>query len=561
MNTTLVRRPPYPSANIGTALTESARRMPAAVAVVSPRRRRRGPRAYDTITFRELEEDSNQLAAGLQDAGLVPGMRVVLLVRPGIDFVSLVFALFKAGAVTVLIDPGMGRARVLQCLQEVRPDGLIGIPAAHALRTVFRGRFPRLRLKVTVGRRWFWRGPTIGQFRARTPRRFKPVAVSADDPASIIFTSGSTGPPKGVLYEHGNFLAQVEEIRDHYGIESGEVDLSAFPLFGLFNAAMGVTSVIPDMDPARPALVDPRNIVDAVCDWKATQAFGSPAIWNVVGPYCQRHGIRMPTLRRVLSAGAPVPSHVLRRMSSVIHPEGEVHTPYGATEALPVASISAREVLDETARRSAQGGGTCVGTRFPRIQWRVIPIEDGPVADAGQIADVPRGQIGELIVRGPVVTRCYVTRTAANASSKIADNDGQWHRMGDVGYLDDRERFWFCGRKAHRVSTANGPMFTIPCEAVFNQHQQIFRSALVGIGPRGVQTPVMVVEPWPGRAPGTSKEENTLIGQLAELAQSNPLTQRIDRRHILIHPSLPVDVRHNAKILREKLAVWAKARR
>ena len=198
---------------------------------------------------------------------------------------------------------------------------------------------------MTVGRRWFWGGVTLAELRAggqfaregAAPlSNWEAAATGADDPAAIIFTTGSTGPPKGVLFTHGNFNTQVEEIRDFYGIQPGEIDLAAFPLFGLFNGAMGATTVIPDMNPSRPALVDPEKIIEAVRDWKVTQAFGSPAIWNRVGKYCEAHGVRLATVRRVLSAG-PVPADVLARMKACIHPQGDVHTPYGATESLPVA--------------------------------------------------------------------------------------------------------------------------------------------------------------------------------------------------------------------------------
>jgi acyl-CoA synthetase (AMP-forming)/AMP-acid ligase II len=350
--------------NVGLRLSETARLNPHGIAVAMPRGRdTSGKRIYESVTFRQLDDDSNLLADGFSSMGVRPGMRLVLMVPPSIDFISLVFAMFKAGVVTVLIDPGMGRRNLVRCLADSEPEGFVGVPLAQAVRTLLRGRFPKAKYNVTVGRRWFWGGNTIAQLRARSlSQGFRPIATNADDPAAIIFTTGSTGPPKGVLYRHGNFDHQVTEIHDFYNIQPGEIDLPGFPLFALFNCAMGVTTVIPDMDPTRPARVDPRNIIEAVNDWKVTQAFGSPALWNVVGRYCEEHQIVLPTLKRVLSAGAPVPPHVLKRMKAAIPPDGDIHTPYGATEALPVASVSASEVLVETAAKSAVGSGTCVFT-------------------------------------------------------------------------------------------------------------------------------------------------------------------------------------------------------
>ncbi|MCA9189439.1 MAG: AMP-binding protein, partial [Planctomycetales bacterium] len=428
------------SVNIGSRLTAMAKRVPDQLAVVMPWNDRRSrPRAgqtrsYRWVTFAELERDSNIVAAGLQRMGVKPGTRIVLLVRPGIEFVMLTFSLFKAGAVTILIDPGMGRQHLLDCLQQARPEGFVAIPLAHIARLLHRKRFPQARYFVTVGRRWGWGGTTLRRLMKGTTDGYRTVSTTAEDPAAIIFTSGSTGPPKGVLYRHGNFDTQVEEIRRRYDIQPGGRDLAGFPLFGLFNSAMGVTTIIPDMDASRPASVDPCKIVEAIEDWQIDQAFASPAVWNAVGRHCVDAKLKLPTLRRVLSAGAPVPTHVLRNLQETIAPDGEIWTPYGATESLPVASISARQVLSETAEKSATGAGTCVGTRFERIQWKVIRISDHPIATLADAEPLSRGQIGELIVRGPVVTTEYVTRTESNAWSKISDGDSFWHRMGDVGY-------------------------------------------------------------------------------------------------------------------------------
>lgn len=533
-----------------------ARRLPGNVAVAMPERRgRSGRRQYQTVTFRQLDDDSDHLARALRKLGVDNGTRIALLVRPSIDFISLVFALLKSGAVAILIDAGMGKRNVIGCLSEAAPAGMIAMPPVHAARCMFARRFPDCRINITVGRRWFWSGPTLAELRRQAvPRTSLPKLTSEDD-AAIIFTTGSTGPPKGALYRHGVFERQVIEIRDQYGIQPGEIDLPGFPLFGLFNSAMGVTTIIPDMDPSRPARIDPRLFVEAIHDWQVTQSFASPAVWNRVGDFCQRERVELPSLKRVLSAGAPVPARVLKMVRDCLPVDGDVFTPYGATEALPVASISAREVLDETAALSANGAGTCVGRKFPGIEWKVIRAVESPLPTLPDAIELPVGEIGELIVTGEVVTREYVTRTECNALAKIADGERVWHRMGDVGYIDDAERFWFCGRLAHRLLTSHGPMYTIPCEAIFNGHSDVFRSALVGVGPRGAQRPAIVVEPWPGKLPRSVAQRNQFLEQLRELGAAHPHTRQIT--DFLFHASLPVDIRHNAKISREKLAVWA----
>ena len=585
--------------NVAGRLTAMAQLMPERIAVVEPLGYdSRGKRQYRQINFRQLDQQSDRVARGLREWGVPAGARLALLVRPGIDFIALTFAIFKAGAVAILIDPGMGRRSLVRCLSEAQPDGFVAIPLVQAVRTLLRRRFPRARWNVTVGRRWFWGGPTLkhlekgselfiappgataglsssadaptdrtagtaGQASSGTPEpgyRFRQqklfiAPTSADDPAAIIFTTGSTGPAKGVLYRHGNFDAQVEQLRDFYGMQPGEVDLACFPLFGLFNCALGSTAVIPDMDASRPAAVDPAKIVEAIDDWQVAQAFGSPAIWDRVGRWCQQRGVRLESVRRVFSAGAPVPAEVLQRMKQSIHPQGDIHTPYGATEALPVASISATEVLAETADETARGAGVCVGRRFPGIDWKVIRIVDGPIAALDQAQELPAGEIGELIVHGPVVTREYVTRPEANRLGKIGAGPLVWHRMGDAGYLDRQGRFWFCGRVAHRVLTAAGPMYPIPCEAIFRQHADVRRAALVGVGPPPRQRPVMILEPQPGRMPAGRHARQAWLEEVRRLGREHPLTATID--DFLVHPAFPVDIRHNAKIFREKMAVWA----
>lgn len=544
--------------NIATRLSQWAKRLPGGIAIAEPSGpvRRDSTRSYRLTTFEQLDRESDEIARGLLRWGVRPGARLVMLVPFGARFIALTFALLKAGVTVVLIDPGMGRKHLVNCLADAQPDGFVGIPKAQAIRAVLRHRFPKARWNVTVGRRWGWGGRTLTQITqiGRESCELALPHVQPSDPAAIIFTTGSTGPPKGVLYTHGTFQAQVDLIRSRYDIHPGTRDLACFPLFGLFDNVMGVTTIIPDMDPTRPADVNPQRLHEAVSQWEIDQAFGSPALWHRVVTWCQETGQTFPTLRRILSAGAPVPAETLRQLRQFVHPDAEIMTPYGATEALPLASIESREVIAETGPATAKGRGVCVGTRFDSIRWRVIEIEDGPLTSIDQITDLPAGRIGELMVAGPVVTERYVVRDDQNSLHKVADGETIWHRMGDVGYLDERDRFWFCGRKGQRVTRGTKTWFTIPCEAIFNAHPAVYRSALVGLGPPGQQTPVLLVEPHAAARPKTREAETRLLTELRDLAGRSPLTRRVE--DIRIYPRrLPVDIRHNSKIFREKLAI------
>ncbi|MBX3423462.1 MAG: AMP-binding protein [Pirellulaceae bacterium] len=545
--------------NVAARLTVMAGRIPDQIALASPlgSAKQGVNRPYKTVTFTQLELNTSSIAAGLQKLGIRPGMRIVMLVPFGADFITLVFALLKIEAVIVLVDPGMGRRNLLSCIQATEPDGFIAIPMAHAIRAVLRRRFPKARFNVTVGPTLgVFPQPSLKQLLGTPPSLFEPPATTRDSQAAIIFTTGSTGPPKGVLYTHHTFNSQVDAIAEHYGILPGGKDLSGFPLFGLFNAAMGTTTVIPDMDPTRPADVDPPRLLDAIEKWKINQAFGSPALWTAVSRFAQTEGRKIPHLQRILSAGAPVSPDVLEAMRGLLPAGALMHTPYGATEALPIASIDSQQVLSETAALTRQGAGTCVGSHFAGIQWKVIAIDDGPLATLDRIQELPVGKIGELMVTGDVVTRQYVTRTDQNAFHKVLDGERVWHRLGDVGYLDGQDRFWYCGRKAHRVTTDNGQLFTEQCEAIFNQHPSIYRSALVGVGHKDHQTPVIIVEPLPQFRPKDSVAQDKLLTELRTLGKQHALTQQIER--FLVYPrQLPTDIRHNSKIFREQLVPWA----
>lgn len=539
--------------NVASYLKQSARVQPLKPAVVCPAGRDPNGRVrYIHLTFQQLDQKSDILAHGLKNVGIERGTRTILMVKPGLDFFCIIFALFKIGAVPVVVDPGMGLRRMLSCLAESEPQAFIGISAAHALRTLQPKFFKTVKTWVTVGRRLFWGGHTLKQLSAASQGPYPLTRTGRDETAAILFTTGSTGPAKGAVYTHGNFDAQLHQIKTHLGLSADEIDLSTFPLFALFWPALGITSVIPDMDPTRPALVNPEKIIEAINDQKVTQMFASPALLNRVGAYGKSRKIKLPSLKRVISAGAPVAADNIAQFSTMLSTGAEIHTPYGATEAVPIISIRSNEILSETRQLSDQGQGTCIGYPINDISVRIIRISDAPIENWSNDLIAAENEIGEIVVKGELVTRGYFNNPAADALSKIREGDGIWHRMGDLGRQDKKGRIWFYGRKSQRVITKDATLFTIPCEAIFNAHPKVFRSALIGIGPRTRQRPIICIELH--KSTGAS-DRQTIRTELIEIARGNELTRRIET--ILFHNAFPVDIRHNSKIFREKLALWA----
>jgi olefin beta-lactone synthetase len=511
-------------------------------------------------TFRDLERTADRLAHAFRRIGIGKGVRTILMVRPSFELFAITFALLRTGAVPVMIDPGMGRQRLVDNLSAVGAGAFIGVPLAQALRVASPGRFPTVKATVTVGRRLFWGGHTLaGLLQSEPWRPFSPEPSLPEDTAAIFFTTGSTGPPKGVVYEHAMLDAQVRYLHTHFDYTEGDVDLATFPLFSLFDAVLGVTSVIPAMNPTKPGSADPARIAETVRTHRCTSLYGSPTLLENLARWGRESGATLPTLKRVVTAGAPVRPAVLEDLHAMLPEDARIHTPYGATEALPVSSIESREVLATTRRFSEAGAGTCVGRPLEGLEVAIIRITEDPLATWAQAAPLSAGQIGEIAVKGPNVTKEYFRKSEPTRFAKIADDregdghdHGVWHRMGDVGHLDDEGRLWFCGRKAHRVETAEGTLFTVPCEAVFNRHPRVRRSALVGVGEPGRQRPVIIIEMQRGD-PGNGRE--ALTEELLALGTANPLTASI--RTVLYHPRFPVDIRHNAKIRREVLADWA----
>ena len=295
------------NANIARHLGLMAAAAPTTAALKIPRgRTAAGDIDYLTLSFSELAAEVAAWQNKLVAAGIRPGERTLVMVRQGLPLIAATFALFSLGAVPVVIDPGMGLKNFLACVERSQPHALVGLPLARVLSHVCRRAFATVKIRVPASGSLTARLTIAGAQLSATSA--SPIQSHASDLAAILFTSGSTGTPKGVVYEHGHFDAQVRIIRETYDIRPGEIDLPLLPIFALFNPALGLTTIVPEIDPRRPAALDPAAIVQAIRQENVTTSFGSPTLWQKIGAHCIAKNITLPTIRRVLCAGAPVPA-------------------------------------------------------------------------------------------------------------------------------------------------------------------------------------------------------------------------------------------------------------
>jgi acyl-CoA synthetase (AMP-forming)/AMP-acid ligase II len=538
--------------NLAGEFASIAARQPDAPAVITTRHGKTG-HTYETLTFRQVQELAERYAAGMRRYGIQRGATALVLVKPMPDFVPVFLALFKVGALPVALDRGPSRQATLKSIEQIGPKVLIGIPIAHALRIFYPKTFGSVTHPVTAGRSVLIGGPTLSSWRSLPTGDGPAPQTMAEDEMAIIFTTGSTGPAKGVVYEQKNGAAIVQIMKEALGIGPGEVCLACYPAFAMHFIGSGATVVMPDMDPRFPAKADPKCLLEIIRDRKPTTAFMQIPVIRNLQKYCADRGEKIPYLRKILTTGASIPVEMVKSVHAVLaEPDADLHIMYGATEALCVSFATGRDLL---AREQAMrdGRGTYLGHPSESVTVKMIPITDQPIANWDESSVVPRGEIGEVCAFGPVVTPQYRNRPEATAKAKIQGETGLWHRMGDAGYFDEDGGLWYCGRITHRVPTEQGFLYADLVEPIFNQHPAVKRSALVGVPLAGssLKKPVVIVEP---RQPGAGDAK--LLAELRERARSYPNTAAIDT--FLIHNDpFPVDIRHNAKILREQLVKYA----
>lgn len=536
--------------NIISRLERASEAHPAKPALIffSPQNKR-----WNTITYQNLADSIQRFASGLLNFGVTPGMTAALLTPPSADFFALASALLKVGVVPIILDPAIGLKKVGECLAESKPDIFIGNTLTHTLRVIFGWGKSSIKHNLTIKS---VKSDALSLSKGRKSKVKYPITnyqSPITNSAAIIYTSGSTGIPKGVLFTHENFAAQLDILVDTFHISPDEIDLPAFPLYALIDVLLGVTSVIPDITFPVPGKTDPKKVIEAIQRFNVTNMFASPVVLDILSSFAlsgaDAKSKRLPSLKRVITAGAPAMIQLQEDFRKLLNDETDLFGIYGATEVLPIAKVESREIF-EVRKKSAKGAGVCLGRPVNGAKVRVIGISESAIRQWQDSLEVESNVVGEITVQGGAVTESYIARDDANRLSKIQHEDGIIHRMGDVGYFDEEGRLWYCGRKSHRVITNNDVLFTEQIEGIFNVHPLVYRTALVGVDGE----PVL----WVELKKGVLENKDKIRSALIELAKEYPQASKI--KVFLFMKKFPTDVRHNSKIIREELTLLAEKR-
>ncbi|MGW0825314.1 AMP-binding protein [Streptomyces sp. NPDC002845] len=489
------------------------------------------------VTAAQLLDGCRRTADDLRAAGVQRGDKAVVMTRDAYQLVAAVYALTSLGAVPVLIEP---RAEVRRCLNEIAPGVFIGEPLAHVARRALGWGRGHVRTALVTGRAFPGQGELLGRSlplavpdgRGPAPRVPEP---RPEDLAMIAFTSGSTGQPKGVEYRYTTLAGQLTTLDAVLRPRAGDVLLSCFLPFAALGPLLGLTTVAPRVDHLAPARTPPGHLVGPLLRHRANIVLGSPAVLGLIAGHCARHGLTLPSVRRVLSFGAPLRPRLAEVLAKALPAEAQILSVYGATECLPTAAIDADDLRSLRIQPPPGHLGTCLGRPLPGVGARILDADDTG--------------LGEIAVAGPVVSPAYHARPDATATAKTVTDGTLWHRTGDLGRLDDEGRLWYLGRKAHLVTGEGFTLTTEDVEAAADTARGVRRTALVGVGPAGRQRAVLCVEPERGA------RRDAVLDALRAALGDHRYGRRIGT--VLFHPRFPTDIRHNSKIDRARLAAQA----
>ncbi|MCX6466255.1 MAG: long-chain-fatty-acid--CoA ligase [Pseudonocardiales bacterium] len=434
-----------------------------------------------TLTWAATDARIERLAAALAGAGVGPGDRVAVLGLNSAPHVEAMVAVLRRGAICVPVNFRMVAAEIAYVLTDSGATAALVDDTFAPVLEAARAQVPALAAVLTFGAGY-------ADLLAAAPERAPAHDAADGDPAFLMYTSGTTGRPKGAVLTHRNLLLHAYSSIAHSGVSGDDrVALSGAPLFHIagvsgfvLNAVVAATTVI-----SPSGGFDPVAVVDLLERERITSCFFVPAQWAAIVAVPGIAERDLSALRRLTWGAAPASTTLLRTMIDTF-PQAEVMTAFGQTECSPVTCLLRGE---DSIRKIGS-----IGTPMLNVEVRVVDDE---------MRDVPRGEVGEIVYRGPTVMSGYWNKPEETAEAFR----GGWFHSGDLVRQDEDGYLYVVDRKKDMIITGGENVYCAEVENVLAGHPQVGEVALIGVpDPRWGEAPLAVIAPRDPADPPTAAE-------------------------------------------------------
>ena len=499
---------------------------------------------HQQISYGEFAVMVDAVATGLAKLGITKGDRVIIFLPMSVLMYTAMFAVQRLGAISVFLDSWARSNHLGASAACARPRAMISHKAAFDLISTV-PEFADMPLRIIAGPGRDASHTAQLEELLKTSGQVDVAPVTSEFTALITFTTGSSGTPKGANRTHRFLSAQHEALSQVVPYTPEDSDMPAFPIFSLNNLASGVTTILPAIDLARPSPRDAAAMVSQILHEKLTCSTLSPSMLNGVSRYCLDHGLTLPSLRRVVTGGAPISEDNVRDFKRIA-PDSEVWVLYGSTEVEPMAHIEAAEMLAHAKNPDPEivEDGVNVGHVSEDLESKFIRIVDGPI-DLGTTSwedlEVAPGEVGEFIVTGDHVCRDYSNNEEAFRKTKILDEQGRvWHRTGDLARQDAKGYLWMVGRIHNAIERGGKYYFPVRAEVILKRLPFVRQGAFLGLPDAQLGSRTAVVLELSDK----SADPALVVREAARLFAKNGVP--VDSLFVVDH--IPMDPRHHSKV-------------
>ena len=467
------------------------------------------------ITFTQIDTKSDEICNYLVQKGFKKGNKIVVFVPIGIEFYLILTAIFKMGLQAVFIDPYAGIEHINKCCEMISPDGIIG-SGKTLLKGFFLKGIRKIGKKINYIKMMEHSEKLSIYEKNKNQKIIQNEKIDGNTPALISFTSGSTGFPKIIMRTHEFLLGQHNVLEKNLKFEKETAIYSSFPIFLLSHMATGTTTFIPDLNWRKPVESNFGNIVKQITENNIQNIILPPAIFENIVKFCKDEKIMLENVQKVYTGGAPVFYSLMKKIKEVFT-NAKIIALYGASEAEPISVLNFEDITEEDVENMKNGDGLLAGKIVNEIELKIEELEKTP--EKNKISEIK----GEILVRGENVVDGYLNIEK--------NSDENWHRTGDMGYINKKGQLILLGRVKGRIQIEENIYYPFTVETAFSFCKNVKKSVLTSKNNKLY----LIVERNP-----------EFKGNLSEDSEIKELKEKFGIFKI-IEIEIPMDKRHNSK--------------